>query len=152
MSDQPSSGRSTPDLQKPVLLKPEPPRSRMRDFWTLHIPLVLVLGICTFATVREASRGLDGNWRAVVYTFEWPLIGAFAVVVWNRYRRHGSLSLRFKERWEQRIRGFQDEDAKAEAEAAARARAEAEASTPEARAWQAHVAQLNRDEGTPDLR
>lgn len=139
-------------MSEPADLRPEPPRSRARDFWTLHVPLVLVLALCTVATIVEGRRALEGNWRAVFYTFEWPLIGAFAVVVWNRYRRKGTLSLGFAERWRRRIASYQDEDARAEAEAAARARAEAERSTPEARAWQAHVERLNRDQGTPDLR
>ena len=139
-------------MSEPADLKPEPPRSRSRDFWTLHVPLVAVLVLCTAATIIEGRRALDGNWRAVFYTFEWPLIGGFAIVVWNRYRRKGTISIGFAERWQRRIASYQDEDARAEAEAAARARAEEERSTPEARAWQAHVEQLNRDQGTPDLR
>ena len=133
-------------------LKPEPPRSRSRDFWTLHVPLVAVLALCTAATIIEGRRALDGNWRAVFYTFEWPLIGGFAIVVWNRYRRKGTLSTGFAERWQRRIAAYQDEDAKAAAQEAARAKAEAERSTPEAQAWQAHVERLNRDEGTPNVR
>lgn len=131
---------------------PERPRSRARDFWTLHVVLIVVLVLCTYATIVEGSRALDGNWRAVFYTFEWPLIGAFAIVVWNRYRRHGSLSLRFKERWDRRIASFQDADEREAAEAAAKAQAEAERTTPEALAWQEHVARLNREEGTSDVR
>ncbi len=63
-----------------------------KDFWTLHIPLILVLALCTSATIIEVSRAMEGVNRAIVYSIQWPLIGLFAVFVWNHYRKHGSLT------------------------------------------------------------
>ena len=71
---------------------PEPEsRRRWRDFWQLHLPLILVLAICTAATVIEARRATEGVWRAWAYMVEWPLIGLFAIWIWNRYRKHGTV-------------------------------------------------------------
>lgn len=63
-----------------------------KDFWTLHVPLVLVLALCISATIIEVSRAMDGVNRAIVYSIQWPLIGLFAIYVWNHYRKHGSLT------------------------------------------------------------
>ena len=66
-------------------------RRRWRDFWQLHVPLIVVLAICTAATVIEARRATEGVWRAWAYMVEWPLIGVFAIWIWNRYRKHGTV-------------------------------------------------------------
>ncbi len=63
-----------------------------KDFWTLHVPLILVLALCASATIIEVSRAMEGVNRAIVYSIQWPLIGLFAVFVWNHYRKHGSLT------------------------------------------------------------
>lgn len=68
-----------------------PARSRWRDIWQLDLPLAIVLIGCSTATVIELARAQDGFWRAWVYTFEWPLIGAFAVWIWFRYRFRGGI-------------------------------------------------------------
>ena len=51
----------------------EPRRRRGRDVWQLDIPLAVALAICISATVIEFQRAGDGNWRAGIYMFEWPL-------------------------------------------------------------------------------
>lgn len=86
---------TTEEPQRPV-------RSRWRDVWTLHIPLVLVLALCISATVIEFRRANEGVWRAWIYLFEWPLIGAFAVWMWVRFRREagGGFARRWRERAE----------------------------------------------------
>jgi hypothetical protein len=48
-----------------------------------------VLTLCTVATIIEFTRALDGVSVAWVYTFQWPIIGVFAYVIWDRYRQGG---------------------------------------------------------------
>ena len=67
------------------------PRRFWRDFWQLDIPLVVVVTGCAAATIVELSRAEEGVWRAWVYTFEWPLIGLFAIWIWYRYRIRGGI-------------------------------------------------------------
>lgn len=62
---------------------------RRKDFWTLDIPLVFGLTLCTTLTIVEGTRALNGNVRALAYTFEWPIIGAIIVWIWYRYKREG---------------------------------------------------------------
>ena len=62
---------------------------RKKDFWTLDLPLVFGLTLCTTFTIIEGVRGLDGNGRALAYAFQWPTIGAIIVWIWYRYKREG---------------------------------------------------------------
>lgn len=112
----------------------EEKRSKVKDFWQLHMPLVLVVALCTFATIVEARRASEGVDRALVYTFQWPLIGVFAVVVWNRYRKHGNLTKWFTDRYRARISQFQREDEVRESQEL----------DPDALAWQEHLRELRR--------
>jgi hypothetical protein len=114
----------------------------MKDFWTLHVPLVLVLTLSITATVIEYRRAGEGVARAWAYTFQWPIIGIFGVIVWNRYRRHGNLTRWFVTRYRERITAFQDEDRQREAREAAADRRRLEESTPEALAWREYVSRL----------
>ena len=114
----------------------EEKRSKVKDFWQLHIPLVLVLALCTFATIIEARRASEGVDRALVYTFQWPLIGVFAIVVWNRYRKHGNLTKWFTDRYRDRIRQFQREDAEIRTEV----------TDPDEIAWREHLQELRRSD------
>lgn len=114
----------------------EEKRSKFKDFWQLHIPLVLVLALCTFATIIEARRASEGVDRALVYTFQWPLIGVFAIVVWNRYRKHGNLTKWFTDRYRDRIRQFQREDAEIRTEV----------TDPDEIAWREHLQELRRSD------
>lgn len=66
-----------------------PKRLNVRDIITLDLPLVIVLTLCTVATIIEFTRALDGVSVAWVYTFQWPIIGVFAYVIWDRYRQGG---------------------------------------------------------------
>jgi hypothetical protein len=101
-------------------------RSRTRDLWQLHIPLVLVLTLCTVITVIEYRRATDGVWRAWVYLFEWPMIAAFSVWMWHRFRTEGNPARGMSKRWQERVARI---EAEYDAEQAARA------ADPELAAW-----------------
>ena len=111
---------------------------KIKDALTLHLPLVIVLALCTVATVIEYGRAQEGVGRAWAYTFQWPIIGLFAIVIWNRYRKHGSLTRWFTDRYRNRIAAFT-----AEAEAAEAAK-ESEPIDPDEQAWAEYVADLRR--------
>lgn len=108
-----------------------PSRSRMRDFWQLDVPLVIVLILCTSITVIEAMRATEGVWRAWIYLFEWPMIGAFAVWIWYRFKHEEGGG--FVRRWRERV-------ARMEAEA------EQEAQDPELAAWRTYQRRLRERE------
>ncbi len=86
-------------------------KQRRKDFWQLHVPLVIVLAFCAYATMIEFGRAQEGISRAWVYTFQWPIIGIFAIVVWNRYRKHGSLTKSFSKYFRERARRFESMEA-----------------------------------------
>lgn len=94
--------------------EPEPARRSRggwRDFWQLHVPLVLVLSLCTFITIVEVRRASEGVWRAWAYMFEWPLIGLFTIWIWHRYRTEGSVTKGFVNRWRDRVASLSAESA-----------------------------------------
>ena len=111
---------------------------KIKDALTLHLPLVIVLALCTVATVIEYGRAQEGVGRAWAYTFQWPIIGLFAIVIWNRYRKHGNLTRWFTDRYRNRIAAFT-----AEAEAVEAAK-EPEPIDPDEQAWAEYVADLRR--------
>lgn len=113
---------------------------RWKDILTLHLPLVLVLALCIYATINQYGRAQEGVQRSWAYTFQWPIIGLFAIVIWNRYRKHGNLTRWFTDRYRSRVEAF-----RAEAEAAETAEAVPD---PDAEAWEAYVAELRRREGS----
>ncbi len=92
-----------PDFDEPQ------PRNRTRDFWQLDVPLVVALVICVSATIIEARRATDGNWRAVIYAVEWPLIGAFCVWIWYRFKKQGPSVASLTQRWRDRAAAMEDE-------------------------------------------
>lgn len=117
---------------------PKEGRRRVKDLFTLHLPLVIVVSFCAFATVIEYQRAQEGVGRAWVYTFQWPIIGLFAVVIWNRYRKHGNLTRWFADRYRARIAAMEREAEKSREE---------QPVDPDEVAWQAYVADLQqRDE------
>lgn len=62
-------------------------RQRRKDLLTLDIPLVFGLALCTTLTIVEGMRALQGNGRSIAYTFEWPIIAAFIIWIYVRYKR-----------------------------------------------------------------
>ncbi|CAB4335386.1 unannotated protein [freshwater metagenome] len=53
----------------------------------LIITLVVVFPFCMWAGWFEFGRAQSGNWRAWVYTFEWPFFGAIAIYLFRRLMR-----------------------------------------------------------------
>jgi hypothetical protein len=121
--------------------EPTPPRrGGWRDFWQLHVPLVLVLTLCAIVTVIEARRATEGVWRAWWYMFEWPLFGLFAFWIWYRYRNEGSVTKGMVQRWRDRVA-----EATAEAERAAEP-PPIPADDPGLQAWDGYLDELHRRE------
>ena len=50
----------------------------------LTVLLLVVFPFCLWAGWFEFGRAQHGNWRAWVYTFEWPFFGAIAIYLWRR--------------------------------------------------------------------
>lgn len=118
-------------------------KRKVKDVLTLHLPLVLVLALCAVATVIEYQRAQEGVGRAWVYTFQWPIIGLFAIVIWNRYRKHGNLTKWFTDRYRRRIDAYRAEAESVEV-------AEAAPVDPDEVAWRAYVEDLQRQDRTQD--
>ena len=53
----------------------------------LDIVLAISLPFCLWAGWFEFTRAQNGNWRAWVYSFEWPFFGGVAIWLWRRLRR-----------------------------------------------------------------
>ena len=107
------------------------PRSRVRDFWQLDVPLVIALILCTTFTVIEVRRPGEGMWRAWIYMFEWPMIGAFCVWMWVRFKREPGGG--FARRWRERAARYADPSSE-------------EAADPELAAWREYQRGLKTDE------
>ena len=107
-----------------------------KDFWQLHVPLALVLTLCAFATVIEVNRATDGVTRAIVYSIQWPIIGIFAIVVWNRYRKHGNLSISISQYFRERTARITREAEEAESQ-------QAVTQDPDEIAWNQYLTQLH---------
>jgi hypothetical protein len=125
-------------------------RKRMRDFWQLDVPLVVVLVLCTVITIVEVRRAGDGVWRAWFYMFEWPLIAAFTIWIWHRFRTEGNPVQGTAQRWRDRVAAYEAEAA-AQDEPSHTAATESEVD-PGTAAWQEYQRDLHRREppGGPD--
>ena len=53
----------------------------------LNISLFLALPFCLWTGWFEFGRAQSGNWRAWVYTFEWPFFGGLSLYLWRRLSR-----------------------------------------------------------------
>jgi hypothetical protein len=126
------------------------PRSRVKDLWQLHLPLVIVLAFCTVATIVEFQRARQGVDRAWAYTFQWPIIGGFAVVVWNRYRKHGSITKSISTYFRNRAARFEAEALAEEERDRATQGVAGEPSPPvvdpDEVAWREHVRRLHEQD------
>lgn len=125
----------------------EQQRSRVKDLWQLHLPLVVVLAFCAVATIVEFRRAQEGVDRAWAYTFQWPIIGAFAVVVWNRYRKHGSITRSISNYFRNRVARFEaealaEEERQRASQGPAHDQQPAEVD-PDELAWREHVRRLH---------
>ena len=50
----------------------------------LNISLFIVVPFCLWAGWFEFGRAQSGNWRAWVYTFEWPFFAFLAIYLYRR--------------------------------------------------------------------
>lgn len=48
---------------------------------------LIAIPFCLWAGWFEFGRAQHGNWRAWVYTFEWPFFGGVAIYLWRRLLR-----------------------------------------------------------------
>ncbi len=117
---------------------------RWKDILTLHLPLVIVVAFCIYATFNQYGRAQEGVQRSWAYTFQWPIIGLFAIVVWNRYRKHGNLTRWFTDRYRARVAAYRA-DAEA-AESAEPVEQVEQSPDPDAEAWAAYQDDLRRRE------
>jgi hypothetical protein len=92
--------------------------------------MVLGLALCAFLTIIEARRAGEGFWRAWVYTFEWPIIAAFIVWIWWRYKHEGQLTKGMIRKWRERVARYEREAREAE-----------ESDDPGLAAWRRHLAE-----------
>ena len=120
-----------------------PPRNRVRDFWQLDVPLVVVLLLCAGITVIEARRAGDGVWRAWIYMFEWPLIAAFTIWIWHRFRTEGNPVKGTAQRWRDRVATYERESTAQDEDVCAPDEAEVDPAVAE---WQAYQRDLHRRE------
>jgi hypothetical protein len=51
------------------------------------VVVLVALPFCLWAGWFEFGRAQTGNWRAWVYTFEWPFFGGVAIYLWRRIMR-----------------------------------------------------------------
>ena len=56
----------------------------------LNISLFIVIPFCLWAGWFEFSRAQSGNWRAWVYTFEWPFFAGVSYYLWRRLTKGDS--------------------------------------------------------------
>ena len=71
--------------QTPISEPTEGPTKRQR-FW-LRFTLIIVIPFCLWAGWFEFGRAQEGNWRAWVYTFEWPFFGVLAFYLYKKLMR-----------------------------------------------------------------
>lgn len=102
-------------------------RTKAQQFWQLHVPLLVWLGLCAYATFVVYNRALEGSERAWNYTFQWPMFGVFAIFLWWRLLNEKSVTKSVTDFYRRRT-----EQIKAEAE------------DPELRAWNEYVRDLER--------
>lgn len=57
----------------------------------ITLTLIIVFPFCLWAGWFEFGRAEQGHWRAWVYTFEWPAIGALAIYLWRKLMRGESI-------------------------------------------------------------
>ena len=55
----------------------------------LNISLFIVVPFCLWAGWFEFGRAQSGNWRAWVYTFEWPFFAGVSFYLWRRLTKGG---------------------------------------------------------------
>jgi hypothetical protein len=83
MADQNHSEFSAPDwVKESELTAPAIVSTRKKVITTLII--AAVFSFCIWAGWFELARARSGNWRAWVYSFEWPLFAGISIYLWRR--------------------------------------------------------------------
>lgn len=78
----------TKEFTEPEWLDDDAPKPVTRkQKVALDITLAMALPFCFWAGWFEFQRAQEGNWRAWVYSFEWPFFGLVAMWLWRRLRR-----------------------------------------------------------------
>lgn len=119
---------------------------------------MVVIVICIYATYNQIGRAAEGVDRSIVYAIQWPIIGIFAVIVWNRYRKHGSLTKSFTKYWRDRAERFTLEAERLEADRFPIAPKRADSNpdlNAQKEAWEEYLADLHRVDppgGPPESR
>lgn len=67
------------------------PTYAQRIFMT--ITLVVVIPLFLFLGYFEFGRAQQGNWRAWVYTFEWPFFAVLAFYLWRKLMGGGKFRI-----------------------------------------------------------
>ena len=78
--------------QTPIGEPTEGPTKKQR-FW-LRFTLLVVIPFCLWAGWFEFGRAQEGNWRAWVYTFEWPFFGVLAFYLYKKLMRGESIKIK----------------------------------------------------------
>jgi hypothetical protein len=65
-----------------VSTEPIPVTDKQKRWFTIF--MLVSVPFCLWAGWFEFGRAEHGNWRAWVYTFEWPFFGGLAIYLWRR--------------------------------------------------------------------
>ena len=76
---------------QPIAVPQEGPTKNQRIFMT--IVLVVVIPLFLFLGYFEFGRAQEGNWRAWVYTFEWPFFAILAIYLWRKLMSGGKFKI-----------------------------------------------------------
>ena len=77
--------------KQPIEEPSEGPTKGQRTLMT--IVLFVVIPLFLFLGWFEFGRAQEGNWRAWVYTFEWPLFALLAFYLWRKLMSGGKLKI-----------------------------------------------------------
>lgn len=76
---------------QPIEEPQEGPTKNQRIFMTFV--LVVVIPLFLFLGYFEFGRAQQGNWRAWVYTFEWPFFAILAIYLWRKLMGGGKFKI-----------------------------------------------------------
>ena len=66
--------------------------TKKEKMW-LNVFLFVFIPFCLWAGWFEFGRAQEGNWRAWVYTFEWPFFAIVAFILWRKFMRGSKLKI-----------------------------------------------------------
>lgn len=76
---------------QPIQESQEGPTKGQRQLLT--VVLVVVIPLFLFLGWFEFGRAQQGNWRAWVYTFEWPFFAILAFYLWRKLMNGGKFKI-----------------------------------------------------------